>query len=282
MDRRGDLLSGAGIRRVAEKKTPIIPAPLSRRLEKSAAMNYVVCTMKKTILLLSLGFCLVVGSAADAIGGPITGGGPHKGFYLGALYASIGNPLYRFPSGSEQLSIPGTSGNIGFLAGYDFAWNALGVGARIVYSGGAFQDFAAPQMPGMTFAPYAKYTDPKLSFIFLDLLLSWYPGGSGLFGVYGYLALGSGTESYTISGSDFPQWNGSKSLTEFRYGFGGGLRFTPLRFISLVGDLRLVAGDLVTEYTDFLYSDGTWNYYGNANQKTKYTTLLSFGLSINF
>jgi hypothetical protein len=238
--------------------------------------------MRRPIFFWSLCFFLAAGSAADVAGGTIGPGGPPKGFYVGAFYASIGNPLFRYPSGNQELSVPGTAANVGFLAGYDFSFGAVGAGARLATSGGAFKDFAAPQMPGLTFAPYAKYSDPKLSFVFLDLILSWYPKGSGLFGVYGYLAMGLGTESYSITGSDFPQWNGSKSLTEFDYGFGGGLRLTPIRFVSFVGDLRLVAGDRVTEYRDYLYTDGIWNYYGNANVKTKYTTLFSFGVAINF
>jgi hypothetical protein len=56
---------------------------------------------------------------------------------------------------------------------------------------------------------------------------------------YAYLALGTGTESYMISNAVFAEWNGSKSLTEFDYGFGG-IRLTPVRSLAL-GD-RLVAG----------------------------------------
>jgi hypothetical protein len=50
----------------------------------------------------------------------------------------------------------------------------------------------------------------------------------------------------------------------------------------LFGELRLIAGDLVTEYSNYLYSDDTWNYYGSATQSTKYTTMFTFGLSVNF
>ena len=225
---------------------------------------------------------LLVGAAAEAESAAPAPSGPPKGFYIGAGYASLGNPIFRYPSGSEQLSISGSAGGLGLLAGYDFAWETFGVGARIATAGGSYESFATPSMPGDTFNPYARYAGPKLSFVFLDLMASWYPVRSGLFGLYAYLALGMGTESYTISNSVFAEWNGSKSLTEFDYGFGFGVRLTPVRFISLIGDLRLVAGDRVTEYTDFLYTDGTWNYWGNAVNKTKYMPLFSFGLTVNF
>lgn len=238
--------------------------------------------MKKITKFIGIGILCVAASPVFGAGEKTSANGPHQGFYLGGSYHSMGSPLFRYPSGNEELSIPSTAGGAGFFAGYEFAWTSFGAGARLIYAGSAFPGFSVPEMPGMTFGPNVNYTDPKLSFIFLDLMLSWYPVTSGFFGVYGFLGLGSGTESYTLSGADFPDWNGAKSISKFDYSFGGGLRLTPIRFVSLFGELRLIAGDLVTDYTDFLYSDGTWNYWGNATQKTKYTTLFSLGLSVNF
>ncbi len=238
--------------------------------------------MKKIIALMGIGILCAAASPVFGAVEKASGYGPPRGFYLGGFYHSMGGPLFRYPSGSDELSISSTAGSVGFFAGYDFVWTSFGAGARLIYAGGAFPNFSAPEMPNMTFGPKVKYTDPRLSFIFLDLMLSWYPAKSGLFGVYGFLGLGSGTESYTLSGSDFPEWNGAKSISEFDYSFGGGVRLTPIRYISLFGELRLIAGDLVTEYSDYLYSDDTWNYYGSATQSTKYTTMFTFGLSINF
>jgi len=229
-----------------------------------------------------LGMFLLIGTAAAAESPAKASSGPPKGFYIGTGYSSLGNPLFRFPSGNEQLSIAGTAGGLGFLAGYDFAWETFGVGARLAAAGGSFENFATPSMPGDTLSPYARYSDPKMSFIFLDLMASWYPARSGLIGLYAYMALGMGKETYTISNAVFAEWNGEKSLTAFDYGFGFSLRLTPVRFVSLIGDLRLVAGDQVTEYSDFLYSDGTWNYWGKAESKTKYTSVLTLGLAFNF
>jgi hypothetical protein len=237
--------------------------------------------MKKTLSAI-FGMILLFSGADAAAGAERIASKTPSGFYIGAGYASLANPLFRYPSGSEQLSISGSAGGLGFFAGYDFAWETFGVGARLAYASGAFENFATPSMPGDTYSPYARYTDPKLSFVFLDLIASWYPARSGLVAIYGYLALGLGTESYTISNAIFADWNGSKSLTEFDYGFGFGLRVRPVRFISLIGDLRLIAGDSVTEYSDYLYSDENWNYYGQADTKTKYTTLFSFGLAVHF
>ncbi|MGA2586265.1 MAG: hypothetical protein ABSF88_04470 [Candidatus Aminicenantales bacterium] len=238
--------------------------------------------MKKIIIFIGIGILCVAASPVFGAEEKASANGPHRGFYLGGFYHSMGGPLFHYPGEGEELSISATAGSMGFFAGYDFAWASFGAGARLIYAGGAFPNFSAPEMPGMTFGPNVKYTDPKLSFIFLDLMLSWYPVESGLFGVYGYLGLGSGTESYTLSGSDFPQWNGAKSISKFDYSFGGGVRLTPIRYVSLFGELRLIAGDLVTEYSNYLYSDDTWNYYGSATQSTKYTTMFTFGLSVNF
>jgi len=246
------------------------------------AIEYSGIKMKKILSFIGIGILCIAASPVFGAGEKASANGPPRGFYLGGFYHSMEGPLFRYPSGNEELSISSTAGGAGFFAGYDFVWTSFGAGARLIYAGGAFPNFSVPEMPNMTFGPNVKYTDPRLSFIFLDLMASWYPVESGLFGVYVYLGLGSGTESYTLSGSDFPDWNGAKSITKFDYSFGGGFRLTPIRFVSLFGELRLIAGDLVTEYSDFLYSDGTWDYWGNANQSTKYTTMFTFGLSLNF
>ena len=238
--------------------------------------------MKKIAVLVGIVILSVAVPPMSGAEDPAAANGPHRGFYLGGSYHSMGGPLFRYPGGYEELSIASNAGGVSIFAGYEFAWSSFGAGARLIYSSGAFAAFSVPEMPGMNFGPKVNYADPKLSFFFLDLIASWYPVKTGLFGVYGFLGLGMGTQSYTLSGADFPEWNGAKSITEFDYSFGGGIRVTPIRFISLTGEIRLIAGDLVTEYSDFLYSDGDWNYWGNAAQKTKYMTVMSAGISVNF
>ncbi|HEX2695629.1 MAG TPA: hypothetical protein VHP61_07725 [Acidobacteriota bacterium] len=102
-------------------------------------------------------------------------------------------------------------------------------------------------------------------------------------GIYGLLGLASSTEEYLISGSVFPEWNGNKSLSEFDYSYGLGVRFSPVKMLSAFTEFRFIPGDRTTEYKGYLYSDDTFDYFRNSRSYTKnYSSLLSAGLSVNF
>jgi hypothetical protein len=206
-----------------------------------------------------------------------------RGFYLGAMYSSISNPTFRLPSGSGELPIPQSASVPTFMLGYDIGGGGFGIGARLLYLHAGFTTFVTSDMPNSPYPNFAKYTDPGFSHISFDILLHWLPFPDLTLGIYGLLGMASSTEKYLISGASFPDWNGNKSLSEFDYSYGLGLRFSPIKMLSVFAEFRLIAGDLVTEYTGYLYSDDTYNYYKNARSYTKNTSsMLSIGLSVNF
>jgi len=208
--------------------------------------------------------------------------GPHSGFFLSGYYSSLGGPIFRAPSGSEEVAISGSSGKPGFMGGYELNWEKFGCAARVSYFQAGFANFVAPQMPGSPYPTYVKYDMPKLSFIFLDLIAQWFPMDGGFLGIYGLLGMGMGSESYTLSGSDFAEWNGAKSRTEFDYSYGIGLRIAPVRFLSIYGEVRFVPGDTSFDL-DYLYSDATYDYFRVAGSSTPHTTTIFMaGLAVNF
>jgi len=203
------------------------------------------------------------------------------GFYLGVLYSSVSGPTFRFPSGGEQLSVSQTKGVPSFIAGYDLGSGYFGIGIRGTYFSAGFRNFATPDMPGSV--DYVGYASPKYSIVMADILLHWAPARSNIFSIYGFVGLGGSSKSYTVSNSVFPEWNGAKSLTEFEYSYGLGLRIRPTRFVAVFGDVRLIPGDQTLVPRNYLYSDGTYDYYQYADTYTShFTTVISGGLSIHF
>jgi|GEM_PF-3289006 len=206
-----------------------------------------------------------------------------KGFYVGALYSSLSNPTFRLPSGYEEVSIPQSASAPSFMLGYDFGWSGFGIGGRLLYFHAGLKPFVVSEMPGSPYPTFVTYADPGFTHISFDILVHWLPFRDVTLGIYGLLGLASSTEKYLISGSTFPEWNGSKSLSEFDYSYGLGVRFSPVKLLSIFAEIRFIPGDLTTEYSDYLYSDDMYNYYANARSFTKNTsTLLSLGLSANF
>ena len=149
------------------------------------------------------------------------------------------------------------------------------MGARLVYFNGGFEGFTASEMAGSIYS--VKYADPKLSFIFFDMIIHWYPVAN-VFGVNGFLGLGSGTESYTISGSNFPEWNGAKKISEFDFSYGLGVRFNPIVWISLLAELRWIPG-VGTPPDSYWIINGVSTYSLKFENHTK---ILTAGIGLNF
>jgi hypothetical protein len=206
-----------------------------------------------------------------------------RGFYFGALYSSISDPTFRLPSGYGELPVLQSASGPSFMAGYDIGGGGFGIGARLFYFRAGFSTFAFSEQPGSPFPNFATYADPKFSHASFDLLVHWLPFRGLTLGVYALLGLAMSTESYLISGSVFPEWNGNQSRTNFDYSYGLGIRFSPAKMMSVFAELRFIPGDLTTEYTGYLYSDDTYDYFRNARTFTaNITSLLSAGLSVNF
>jgi len=200
---------------------------------------------------------------------------PHRGFFISASFQSMWSPLFKEASGHSEVQVDQSSGGASFAGGYEYNWEKFGVGARLCYFGGRFAGFSASEMAGSQTS--VKYADPKLSFIFFDMILRWFPVAN-VFGIDGFLGLGSGTESYAISGSNFPEWNGAKKISEFDFSYGLGARFNPAAWISLLAELRWIPGVGTPP-------DSYWIINGIAmNSLTfkNHTMILTAGISANF
>ena len=204
-------------------------------------------------------------------------GGP----YVGVCYSSVSGPTFRFPSDTGQMSVSQSKGVAGFLAGYDVGSSYAGFGVRGLYFGTAFQSFATPDMPGAQ--DLVNYADPKYAIFMGDLMVFWAPARSTIFSIYGFLGLGASSKKYTVSNSVFPEWNGAKSLSEFEYSYGLGVRVRPIARVSAFAEFRLIPGDQILEGKNFLYSDGTYDYYEYADSFTShFTRVLAAGLALHF
>jgi hypothetical protein len=207
-------------------------------------------------------------------------GGP----YAGAIFSSIANPTFRYPNpaGGPQLSVPQSRSVAGLVAGYDCGAGYVGVGARGIYFFSAgFQSFATPQMPGSE--EIVDYAGPKVSLFMFDMLVHWAPAASNVFSVYGLLGLGGSVKKYTVSRSVFPDWNGAQSRSEFEYSYGLGARVRPVKAVSAFAEFRFIPGDQTITGKNFLYSDGTYDYYEyGVASTTHFTRILSGGLAVHF
>ena len=219
------------------------------------------------IFILMMAGCLLTATAAAPK--------PHRGFFLSASYHSMWSPLFKEASGSSEIQIDQSSGGVSVMGGYEYNWDKFGVAGRLSYFGGGFESFRASEMAGSLTT--VKYTDPKLSFIFFDMILQWFPVAN-VFAVSGFLGLGSGTESYTISGSNFADWNGAKSISEFDFSYGLGLRVSPMTWMSLIAELRWIPG-VGTPPESYWVVNGVSIGSETFENKTK---ILYAGIAINF
>ena len=203
-----------------------------------------------------------------------------RGFYIGAFYSGLDTPTFRMPAGDEEMVVPQSASLPGFMVGYQYDLRTFGFGGRILYWHTSLNNFGSPEMTGSP--TYVNYADPAFTHITFDLIIEWICVQKLRVGIYGFLGMGWSTESYTISGSVFPEWNGQKSLTEFDYTYGLGVKFSPLKLISLVAEYRWMPGDLSLDMK-FLYSKGGYNYYEPQGSHTaNFTTIASAGLSFHF
>jgi len=202
---------------------------------------------------------------------------PHRGFFLGAGYQSIGKPLFQYPGGGGEIVQEQSSGGLCLMGGYEYNGPRLGVAGRLSFFSGRFQSFLTPEMGGGSqYTRYVKYDEPKVSFFFFDMIIQWFPVENVL-AVYGFLGLGSGSESYTISGATFADWNGSKDYSEFDFSYGFGVRGSPIKLISLFAEIRWVPGVGTPP-------DSYWVVNGISTGSTTFenhSTIFALGVAIN-
>ncbi len=136
-------------------------------------------------------------------------------------------------------------------------------------------------MANSPYPVYVQYSDPVKTYFSGDLIAGWIPDKAGMFALYGLLGLGMNSESYTLAGSDFPQWDGDQSYSEFIYSYGLGVKVTPVRPLSLYAEMRFIPGVLSAKLK-YLYSDSEYDYYEVLGTYTSnHTTVFTVGLTIN-
>lgn len=211
-----------------------------------------------------------------------------RGFYLGALYSVIKNPTFRSPgpsgSGGEEIAVNQSASSLGFLAGYQYDFGKFGLGARAIYWHASFEDYTIKETFGAGAQPYVNYTEPAFTHISFDLLVEWIPMKKFYLGIYGLLGMASSTESYNISGAIFPEWDGHKSLTEFDYSYGLGIKISPLKWVSVIVEIRWIPGDATYDMNGTTI--GKYTYYTidpyDTGHIENFTKIFSAGLSFHF
>lgn len=203
------------------------------------------------------------------------------GAFASYLYSTFGDPIFRGPGESGELSVAQSTSGPGFQLGYLYLGDSYGAGLCVTYwRTMEFNSFRAETMPGTS--GYVSYKNPHYSIWFVDMQVHWLPTTLNV-SIYGVLGLGSNSESYTISGatSPFTDWNGSKEISSFQYSYGIGLQIFPYRSVSVQAEYRLLRGATATRTGDFLYSREGFDYYTLRDVKSEtHTGVFTLGISI--
>ena len=203
---------------------------------------------------------------------------------LGVTYNGLSNPIWRSPSGHEEVNLGQSASVVGVRGGWLFLGERGGFGAELSGTHATFTDFRVPRSVDFPGSPVpdtarATYSSPSFTLGTFDLSAYWRPWRNGPVSTYGVLGMGLRKQSYRVSGAQFADWNGQKNNSEFIYSYGLGLRL-GISHLALVGDYRLFPGDASTQCPTFLYSRGGYDYYlcEGHSSTANYTKLASIGL----
>ncbi len=127
------------------------------------------------------------------------------------------------------------------------------------------------------------YKDISYSMLLFDLDLYLTPiSGIPVAFTFG-LGLGCSFQGYTFT-SDIPNTllnAGDKSHTMFRYGTTLGCKITPWKYFSIDFEYRPMSSYSTTQGLEFLYSDGTYNYYKRTGEKKEGPSEKVFSLALS-
>jgi hypothetical protein len=190
------------------------------------------------------------------------------------LIVDQGKGMPAFGGGYARLR---RESRVGFNVGAQFARTTLDP-LRI----DKFDQSGAPGSPGTTLS----YSAIKYSMLLFDFDLYLVPQTQVPFTFTLGFVLGTGFQSYSVSGDDaeFQNANGSRSTTMFRYGYKLGAKYMPMRRLSIDLEFRpMGAYTSTTTYSDYLYSADGWDYYGSSSTKGGPSErFFSAGLSFHF
>lgn len=205
---------------------------------------------------------------------------------LGAGYFNLGNPIWRKPSGHEEVTLGQSGSSYGPRIGFMVSGTKAGLGAELFGFSKSFPQFAIPRYESAQDTVKTTYDSPTYTLANMDLTLHWFPAPNTL-SFYGLLGMAMRKEAFTISGA-FGDWdNGSKSYSEFVYSFGVGARLAVLKRVALNADYRWIPGDNTTECSDvgkLIKNYGSYGLYECNTNLSSYTThyskLASVGLQL--
>ncbi|MBN2031250.1 hypothetical protein JW824_13530 [bacterium] len=206
-----------------------------------------------------------------------------KGFYITVMTSSINRPIFRQPGGSEEISIHQKKGTWSATAGLEYIvkLESFGLGGGIAFSYWK-TDFDNFGFRDDFTGSVTSYSNVKYRVFFFDFIIHILPISKLPLSFYGFLGMGSKNEKYDLSGAVFSEWDGSKSISEFSYSYGLGIRLFAIRHFSLFIEYRFIPGDVSSDL-DYLYTKDGWNYYAVGHGEIKnFAKILSFGLAFSF
>jgi hypothetical protein len=214
-----------------------------------------------------------------------------KGFYVQGSYFSF-NKAMLMNWNDREVMLGQSKNMIAYGGGYAVLpknlWAGFSIGAN--FSATNLDPFKIskitdPNMPSGS-SPILDYKDISYSMLLFDFDGLIVPVKKLPFAFTLGFIMGGSFQGYTISGDDeiVLNANGTKSKSMFRYGFILGCKIIPVKFLSLDLEYRpMSAYSETTSYHDFLYSDGTWDYFGSSSTSSGPSErFFSVGISFHF
>lgn len=208
--------------------------------------------LRKLSLIPALGILMPAAARPQAAEGGTATVRSRMSYAVSVMQTRFSDPIFREPGpgGGSELPVSGSLTTWG-IRGSATLWpiSRLGVEAGVLVLGRArFDDFVfTDEFGGGGSGSNVSYDEPTVQLWFFDLGLRFRLTPRAPLFVSGVLGMGQERESYAITGAAFPEWNGSKTLSEFQYSYGIGAQVGPFRHVALFGEWRVVPGDLITE-----------------------------------
>ena len=214
-----------------------------------------------------------------------------RGFYLRGGYTSFSRALI-LNWNERELMLNQGKGMPSFGVGYALFprnfWAGVNVSAQ--YARTTLDPFRMKKIndPNMPDFPTStlQYSGINYSLLLFDFDTYLVPSKQVPFAFTLGFVLGGSFQGYSVSGDteEMLNANGSKSMSMFRYGYKLGCKIMPFRRLSIDLEYRpMSAYTATTTYSDFLYTDGTWDYFGSASTKSGPSErMFSAALSFHF
>lgn len=211
-----------------------------------------------------------------------------SGFFVQTSYSMLDRPIFRPPDeGGRQIPVRLSKNAFGYAGGYESIGEQFGYGLGISYWSVAIPDFRydAWEGTGSPTPTYVDFAQPVFKLLFFDMFLHVLPWERGPIDLFVHLGLGTRMNDYTITQAEVPfqDWVGTHSVSEFEFSYGIGIRYQPVRFLSVFAEYRLAPGDLdessgSNTETVIYWSNGTSSSSSPSGTFSNYTKIFSAGI----